>query len=456
MLLVVAGLVTEVHAPEDEHRWLAEYLSFEEERFVAARGRAKKVKPKVSCLYNIFSKSFPSGLVSLVRQAAMQEGFEVTVKDSRVPPFQITALADTDAVWLRDYQRRAVNVALKRTSGILWMSCGAGKTECAVALADTVPVDWLFLVHRKGLLEQAAQRFELRTGEKAGRVGEGKWDVQRFTVATYQTLHRSIREPRARDLLEAAKGVICDECHVVASTTFQDTVMRTPNAYWRVGLSGTPVQRTDRRSMLAVAAIGPVIYRLAPSKLIGDGVLAAPEIRMLEVHQNSTKATWQGVYGECIVRSVTRNKEVVRVAKVARKPCLVFVKELRHGRELATRMAKAGLRVEFAQGKHSSQWRDNLVKSLVRGGTDVLVTTVIMQEGIDIPSLESVVIASGGKSAIAALQRIGRGMRSDGGRKKTFEVWDFSDVGHKWLEKHTKERIKAYQADGYEPEVIRQ
>ncbi len=58
-------------------------------------------------------------------------------------------------------------------------------------------------------------------------------------------------------------------------------------------------------------------------------------------------------------------------------------------------------------------------------------------------------IANGGRSVIAALQRIGRGMRvtSD---KNTFQVWDVADHGCKLLERHTKARVRAYTSQGYE------
>lgn len=443
-------------SPSDEERsWLVEYLTFEQARY--ANGR--RVSPKVHRLFQVINNTMPAGLVSQVSSAAIKAGFDVQVQDVRSRPFFVPTIQDEDVAWLYDYQRRALDLVLQRTRGILWMPTGSGKTEVAIALGSIADeVDWLFLVHRKGLLGQTADRFEQRTGEEAGRIGEGRWAEKRFNVATFQTVSRALTSPdeekrkRAKALLSRSRGLIVDECHVLPSDSFWRVAMRTINAHYRIGMSGTPLARGDRKSLMAVAALGSVIYRLKASKLVDAGVLARPTIRLLPVEQDSTKPTWQGVYGECIVRSTKRNSAVVDAVEQATKPCLVFVKELKHGRDLAARLSKAGIRVEFAQGKHSSTWRNNLIASLVRGDIDVLVTTVIMQEGVDIPSLESVVIASGGKSAIAALQRIGRGMRSDQGRKETFEVFDFDDRGHRWLERHTKERIKAYRSEGFEPE----
>jgi superfamily II DNA or RNA helicase len=231
--------------------------------------------------------------------------------------------------------------------------------------------------------------------------------------------------------------------------------MRLRNAYYRVGMSGTPLARGDRRSLLTIAATGPVIYRIKSEVLIQAGVLSRPKIRLTPVAQTSERPTWQGVYGECIVRSAKRNAAIAAQARRAQKPCLVFVKEIAHGRELEKRLRAAGLTTEFVWGTDSVDERKSAVRRLVHGDTDALVASVIFNEGIDIPELRSVVIASGGKSVIAALQRIGRGMRVQKDAqgkviKDTFEVFDVADKGCKWLERHTRARLRAYASEGYE------
>lgn len=44
----------------------------------------------------------------------------------------------------------------------------------------------------------------------------------------------------------------------------------------------------------------------------------------------------------------------------------------------------------------------------------------------------------------------GRGTRSDSGRKLEVELWDVRDVGHPWLVRHSRERMRAFIAEGYE------
>lgn len=436
-----------------ERTWLQEYLTFT----TKVNRKGGGVLRKETRMFNVLTDTFPSGWVPIVRKAAEREGFQVQLLDHRIAP----ALPDpqADIEWLYDYQEAAVDAVERSHHGILWVPTGGGKTEIACGLAKRLNCPWLFLVHRKSLLNQTAARFLARCGEQAGTIGEGRWQPSEwFTVATFQTLVRALKDKRSRArakaLLEQAGGLIVDECHVLPADSFWKVAMLAKNAYYRVGLSGTPLARGDRKSTQAIAALGPVLYRIKAETLVDRGRLAKPTIRMVEVVQEVEAPTWQGVEGLAIVRSPLRNRVLTNIAKKAAKPALCFVKQLKHGHRLKQRFEKAGLKVEFAQGKHSVVWRENLVRSLERGDIDVLICTVIFQEGIDIPSLASVINAAGMKSIIAALQRLGRGLRTDQGKKMTVEVWDIHDKGNKHLEKHTRTRVKAYASEGYQTHVV--
>lgn len=436
-------------ATEQETRWLREYLAFENTSWKGGRPRQEKVS-----LYSLVEEHFPSGFLPLVRKAAAEEGFTVEVADVRQRPVERDA--EADIAWLRDYQRAAVLAAASKGRGIVKVPTGGGKTEIACALAKMLPCKWLFLVHRASLLDQSAERYKLRTGKDAGRIGDGVFEPSdNFTAATFQTLYAALvrKDAKVRAFLDGVQGVIIDEAHVLPADSFWKVSMAMPNAYFRIGLSGTPLARTDRRSVLTIGSTGRIVYDIKPDVLIEAGVLSKPKIRLLPVFQESDLPTWQGVYGECIVRSNARNKAVVEAVRRSAKPCLVFVKEVKHGKRLLSMLEKAGVKADFVWGSDSTDSRKKAVKRLVRGDTEVLICSVIFQEGVDIPELMSVVIASGGRSIIAALQRIGRGMRVTPG-KTEFEVWDFDDRGNKWLEKHTRVRVQAYTSEGYETTVV--
>lgn len=442
---------------EDEDReigWLDDYLSFENSAAYFQGRRGKDLRER---MFRVASRVFPSGYCSMVEKAAKEAGFPVVVTDHRHPPTSVDPAADLS--WLRDYQLAAVRRIHRKTVGIVKAPTGSGKTEIAIALPLSLPCRWLFLVHRATLVQQTADRFQQRTGVSAGTVVDGDYvpgTSGRLNVATFQAMWAGIKsgDTRLTSLLEHAEGLIVDECHVQSAASFLQVTNATKNAYFRVGLSGTPLARGDRRSILAVGALGPVIYSIEPKVLVAAGVLAQPKIRFIPVTVKSEAPTWQGVYGECVVRSTVRNAAVVKAAVEAARPTIVFVKEIGHGQRLQKLLVKAGVRAEFTWGTHSTECRQAAIQRLVRGDLDVLVCSVIFQEGVDIPSLASVVMASGGRSAIAALQQVGRGMRTDNGRKADFEVWEFLDEGNKLMERRARARMRTYEAEDYDVSVV--
>jgi superfamily II DNA or RNA helicase len=72
-----------------------------------------------------------------------------------------------------------------------------------------------------------------------------------------------------------------------------------------------------------------------------------------------------------------------------------------------------------------------------------LIASSILDEGADVPEIDTVVIASAGKSAIKGIQRIGRGMRRMAG--KELVVYDFVDRHAPVLLRHSKMRKRVYQ-----------
>jgi superfamily II DNA or RNA helicase len=321
-------------------------------------------------------------------------------------------------------------------------------------------------------MHQAAERYRLRFAESigkgvdspevsealegaVGRFGDGSTTIgSRLTVATFQTVKSKLETEEGQRLLQSTRGLMIDECHTLPSTSYYKVSMGFNRARYRVGFSGTPLDRGDKRSILAVASLGPVIHKVASADLVELGVLARPEIRMVKISQDIWKPTYQGLYGEAVVRSTIRNRTIAEIAsQLAKRPAVVFFKELRHGQRLAEALERRGLNVALVEGRTKVTSRQSIGQSLARGDLDVVVSSVVWQEGIDIPELESVIVAAGGKSIIAALQRAGRGMRANAD-KTTFQLWDVYDEGSEILERHSKARRKAYEREGFRVELV--
>ena len=476
---------TVIDASDDDYAWLYDYLSFEDSKSKFVRGRDGSVKfnanaKKLSMLQ--VDDTFPTGLVGKVKRAALKKGMHIPIIDRRAAPcvpldWQAavvnTALLVPDGKggvkpWLHDFQQAAVDKAILKTRGILDMPTGAGKTETACGIAMRLGhTNTLFVAPEADLMHNAARRWEKRAGIESGRIGDGYLKpVDGFTAATFQTLAARIRSGD-KDILEYLATVGCvifDECHTLPADEFYRTAMQIP-AYWRIGMSGTPLARGDRKSLFSIAATGSIIYKVETQLLIERGFIAKPHIQMIRHQQDFEASGWQAGERQGIVESASRNRLAVQLALNIPKPGLVFVKLKKHGILLEKMMKKAGLKAEFLWGEKNITQRDEAIKRLQDGDLDVIIASVIFQTGTDIPEVKSMVIACGGKSEIATLQRIGRGMRivrdPETGEvlKDEFHVKDIFDTeprqhagqtGNRWNANHSRERFKAYAGVGHE------
>lgn len=440
----------------DERRWVDEYTSVEEPNRYRAGSWGKLEADDRYRMLHIVTNQFPSGFTAMLLKAAPKVGLQIQVDDQRGPaPCSVDDFADLD--WLRPYQYEAVWAATEAGRGLVKAPTGAGKTEVLAGLTRTLPCEWLMVVHRSDLTGQAAARFELRTGEKAG-VFDGTWKKgsANFTVSTFQAIHYHMkrRTKGVKELFAGIRGLLVDEVHAQPAASFYRVSMAMKDAYYRIGVSGTPLDRSPRDSLRTIGACGPIVYKIRYSTLEQAGVLSKPKIYMIKCKQEgTTECSWHDAYRQLITESTRRNALVVEMAVRAQKPCLLFVDHIDHGRELKTLLDHHGFHVDFAHGGHGNGLRLDKIKSLVEGRLDILICSVIFQEGIDIPELESIVMAAGKASVVGTLQRMGRGARVAKG-KTGFELWDVLDRGQRWITEHATARRNAYTKEGHEVNVV--
>lgn len=465
MLIVRGNLRARVSAATSEEiAWLGEYLSFPDKSWNRRHETSPGGGPPRKSVLNQLNQTFPAGFTSLVARAAADTGVVVQFMDKRKRPCAPDPNADLE--WLRwhpaaldpiVHQVAAVEAVVREERGLLWVPTGGGKTEIAIGLTRALPCRWLFLVDDRGLLKQAADRFEDRTNTQAGRVGDGLWEPRwPFCVATFQSLHAGLKrkDPKVRALLKDADAVCADEVHVVPARTFLKVLMATPNAYYRVGMSGMPLARGDQRSILAIGALGTVIFRVRNEELQEAGILSTGTARMYPCEQYSLDdGDWEDVYQELVVDSPVRNRLVLDIVRHAPKPALLFVREIAHGRRLEAMVRAAGIDVEFVWGQDNSAERDAAVRRLERGDVAVLVCSTVFNKGVDIPDLASGVNAAGGASVIQTVQKLGRTGRATVS-KTSFTFYDVLDKGNKWLAKHARARMRAYVAEGHSTLVV--
>jgi superfamily II DNA or RNA helicase len=383
---------------------------------------------------------FLSGVVDTV---AARTGRRIV--DCRTPPRAIFSPLYPE---LRDYQARAVQAAIAFSRGLVELPTGSGKTRVAAALTAAVPIRWLYVVHRSNLVEQTATTMEKVLGEPVGKIAAGTHTIERVTCATYQSLLRSMGA-QSRGAWWEVEGVIGDEVHRAPADGPFEILTGLENAYYRIGLSATPLARGDGANVLTIGLFGPRIFGVSARPLIERGYLAQGKVSWTRIVHPGVGGTWHEVYRELIVDNEERNRTLIELALRARPPVLMLVTEVLHGLQLYEALTAArGSKVAFVDGSSNAAERLERVRAARNGEVEIIVATSVFDEGVDLPELRSVVVGSAGKSVIRAVQQLGRGTRP-AAEKDGFTLYDIADVGQSWLEKHTEERYLAYKGTGY-------
>lgn len=375
---------------------------------------------------------------------------------------------------LRDYQEEAVKAILSkpfRGRGILKMPVRSGKTRTASAIISKLGLPTLFLVPSKGLLHQTAEVLsEALPDETIGMVGDGVCDVQDITVATMQTLTlwrgskaytdaegKKIparpRDPRYNDLMRRFDLVIVDECHRITGTSEVHRILADIDARYKIGLSATAFPDNETEQSRGViwmqATCGLIRYELKPKRLVDAGHLMGQNVHIYTVKEPSHRGYgWSDtIRKRCITENKWRNDLVAKIASEHSKKglrILVIAKLHAHIALLKEAMEDRGLSVWVVTGKTSQSERENAMDTLAGRGVDVLLGNVL-GEGIDLPEVEVIINAEGGKDDKNTVQRQ-RNLTIAEGKTQAILI-DFLDETNEKFEEHSRQRIAMYESD---------
>lgn len=349
---------------------------------------------------------------------------------------------------LRGYQKEAVNEFVEHERGIVRLSTRAGKTVIAVACTQRINVPTVFITHTKPLLNQSYRDYRQLIGGKIGIIGGGKWQPERITCATIQTLASRIKRGDADALkfLESRYMVVFDEIHR-ASDRYKLVSRYMPNARWRLGLSATACISGRENELDSMAITGPIIYDIPMADLVDKGMIAKPKVFFVDGIPYGKKmprhAKWDDVY-ECGIvsnqgRNLTASIIAVDLSRVGKR-VMILVEKREHGKILEEMISRK-VTAKYVDGLSDSLERETALHDIQSGNIDVLVSTRIFNEGINIPTLDCVIIAGGYKSPILLYQRYGRPITKTGS-KESATIIDFVDRAHFRLLEHSEDRMQ--------------
>lgn len=379
------------------------------------------------------SHYFPEGCLTQAVRVLDSLGIDYTVEGIERPGRGDLPLSWNTDMELRPYQQDALDDALHQAHGIITMPTGSGKTLIGIRLAYELKRSTLVLVHRKEIAEQWVEQMEKIFGVDVARAFGGDAESGDIQVALYQTIYDD-DEGEVRDDIRLDHDVLlADEAHRVGADTFS-RVSLSVNAKYRYGFSATP-EREDNATLKVIGGTGPLISDISPENLIEQGYLAEPQFCI----ETAPKAggpykNWQQEYKAEIVENHRRNQLIAKIVADLPKPTYVHVERIAHGERLEALIDDA----TFIYGDSTD--RDEVMEAFRAGELPVLVST-LLGEGVDVPQMESMVMAGGLKTEVGAIQKVGRALRPD---TDDAVIVDFVDQG-RHVSDHSEQRIRKYQ-----------
>jgi superfamily II DNA or RNA helicase len=340
------------------------------------------------------------------------------------------------------YQVEALDAwRARRWRGVVVLPTGAGKTYVATLAIASRKRSTLVVVPTLDLLNQWYDVLAAAFAAPIGIVGGGYHEVLDLTVTTYDSAHLHM------DRLGDRFGlVIFDECHHVPSPSYE-TAAKMCLAPFRLGLTATP-ERADGRT--ADLAVGPIAYRKDIDELSGDylasyetvrlEVALAPDERELYERDRATYLDYLRANGirmsapdgwsrflmlssqSDVGRSAFLAYRRQRALALAAPGKLAVVERLLHQHrgdrtilfteDNATVYAISRRLLLYAI-THQTKLKERswVLDAFNRGELSAIVTSKVLNEGVNVPEANVAIVLSGSGSVREHVQRLGRILR---------------------------------------------
>ena len=408
--------------------------------------------PKMLYLYEIRGDTLvlPFGVLRSLPKS-------ITDKALFVSEFATPIEVDYDtSVPLYDYQEEAVNAMIAAKYGILQSAAGSGKTQMGIALAVKLKRRTLWLCHTLDLIRQSKERAELYMSEDLiGTITEGKVSLGKgITFATIQTMCK-LDLPQYRDYWDC---IITDEVHRVSGSptavTQYQMVLNSLSARHKYGLSAT-VHRADGMIQATYALVGKVAYQV-PDEAVADKIMKVgiyPVGTGIEISREALNTDGTLNYTKLITYLTgNRTRNELIASCIERRPSLILSDRLNHLEELMSLLPEDMQKdAVMVSGKMTSKAgkakREQAISDMRSGRKKYLFATYsLAKEGLDIPCLERLYLATPQKDYAIVTQSVGRIARTFEGKADPI-AYDFVDnIGY--LVKSYKKRCSTYRKNG--------
>jgi len=349
----------------------------------------------------------------------------------------------------RPYQREALDAWREADSrGSVVLPTGSGKTFVALGAIAGVGRSALVVAPTIDLMSQWYSLLVDSFGIEIGILGGGHHELREITVTTYDSAYIY-----AADYGNRFDLIVFDEVHHLPSAKNQQIAIMS-NAWFRLGLTAT-YERQDGAHELLDYLIGPVVYQRGVKEMKGEYLsdydvvrirasltedeteryVAGSKIYYGFVRKSGIKPFGSGwvellkmsAYDESARKALIAKQEMKRIVIGSERKLEVLDSLLKQHfadkviifteqNDLVYRISR-----EFLIPAITYQTKTRERKWILDGFKDdtfhAIVTSKVLNEGIDVPSAKVAVVLSGSASPREHLQRLGRILRKGGNRR---------------------------------------
>jgi superfamily II DNA or RNA helicase len=348
------------------------------------------------------------------------------------------------------HQQEALDAWVKiKGRGLVVMPTGSGKSYFAVMVMNKIKRPTLIVVPTIDLMQQWASQLESFFGMQVGMLGGGSKEIREVTVSTYDSAVLQMEFIGDRFGL-----IIFDECHHLPGPVNKLAATMSLAPY-RLGLTATPEREDDGEEMLA-DLIGPLAYRIHIDELEGNILADYRTVRLnikLDPDEQAEYDASRKIYTNFLrTHGITfRQKNdwsqfIIRCAKApnGRKVLEAYLSQKRIARRGRSKFKRiwdllndhAGERIIIFTADNETaydigksfflpvithrtkiQERKDFLDSFRQGVYPVLVTSKVLNEGVDVPEASVGIVVSGSGSIREHVQRLGRILRGRQGKE---------------------------------------
>ena len=284
----------------------------------------------------------------------------------------------------------------------------------------------LFIVHRDTILNDAKKTFEKIFGSTRTYglfTGQEKiLDADLiFATNTMMATHLDLFKPNDFDY------IIFDECHHITNTTYEKILNYFTPAFL-LGLTATP-ERMDKQDVFAIFNY-VVPYELRLRDAINNDLVVpfkyfAVRDEMID-YSDKEKVNFLKNYFKDDNHIQFISNQIEKHRPEGKLKAIGFCRSIDHAREMSLEMDGLGYHTTYLTGENNTGERSKAFKDLADDTNDleIIFAVDILNEGVDLPSVNMVLFLRPTESQTIFIQQLGRGLRKYKG-KDHLTVLDF-------------------------------